>query len=200
MSFLLPNPQKIDQCLNPTAEHPSYLPHPGQVLSQTYQLGGAGLSGTPRSYLTLLQSILAGGDPSTPSPLLSPATIQSMFAPQLTTDQLKQDIAAQTWEHSPWGWTLGPFRWLSEIQPNWGLGGALTGAPLASGRGKGALFWSGFANTFWVLDRERDVALVVWGNSIPHGDERLFECWEEVERLVYEALDETRGGDRRAAL
>ena len=41
---------------------------------------------------------------------------------------------------------------------SWGYGGMLSGEGIPSGRGKGAMTWAGYAHTFWVVDRAKDVA------------------------------------------
>lgn len=73
-----------------------------------------------------------------------------------------------------------------------GYGGVLTGSGFPSGRGVGALHWSGMANTWWVVDREKDITFVIFLNVLPYGSTNAFACWKEIEPLLYKGLVKTR--------
>lgn len=152
----VPNPLRISMPHGPKAPgDPFTFSAEGESFPASVR-GGAGLSGSPRSYLALLRMLLRGGlAPDGVSRILQEATVDRMFAPQLQTDRQRADCAQWT------VWGADPFlrkRGAPFPGSDYGYGGLLTGEGYPSGRGRGAMSWSGYANTFWVVDRERDVA------------------------------------------
>ncbi|GAA6011433.1 hypothetical protein JCM11491_002783 [Sporobolomyces phaffii] len=160
--------------------------------------GGAGLSGSPKSYLKVLQMLLRGGagpattETGTPPRILKPETVDSMFLPRFSTDRedpvVKSFLPFVEERSDPWTHRSGKqFPGVS-----YAYGGLTSGEGFPSGRSKGALAWSGAANTFWVIDRTKDVAFVVWTCLIPHSHANLMDVWAEVETLIYSGVDEMR--------
>ncbi|KAI5476352.1 beta-lactamase [Pseudohyphozyma bogoriensis] len=172
----------------PDPSAPTLAPGPNFVASPPLcYRGGGGLVGSPSSYLKVLRALL----PSYTGPrLLKPSTIDIMFSPQLdeTNDAVPlKDLRGFMKSY------LDPF---SKDLPgeevkglNWGLGGALHGEELVSGRRKGALTWAGMANTYWVVDREKDVAFVLFTNVFPFADNTMFETWKQIEPEIYAGLE-----------
>ncbi|GAA5975927.1 hypothetical protein JCM5350_000781 [Sporobolomyces pararoseus] len=165
--------------------------------------GGAGLSGSPKSYLKVLQALLNGGvcPPSTSSDgsssrrerILSKESVDALFQPRFGSSDRESSIMKTflpfVEERSdPWSHRSG-----KQFEGcNFAFGGLTSGEGFPSGRSKGALAWSGAANTFWVVDRKKDVAFLVWTCLIPHSHENLMNVWEEVETLLYEGINEMR--------
>ncbi|BGO97475.1 hypothetical protein RTBOTA2_001774 [Rhodotorula toruloides] len=186
MSFM-PNPQQITMAYANAAD-PS-KPHtigPNPPLSETQHFGGAGLKGSPRSYLKILRLLLRGGELDGVR-LLKKETVDFMFQDQLETDQQRQDL--RTWCKEN---VCPSTRRAAEMSKDMtqGLAGVLTGKDLPTGRGAGAMAWSGLANTHWCIDREKDVAFVVWTNLLPWGDQRFFDLYYDVETELYKGLKE----------
>ncbi|GAA5974486.1 hypothetical protein JCM11641_003249 [Rhodosporidiobolus odoratus] len=185
-----PDPKRISMAYEPKTPGGPYTFDQGRLFSQTQYWGGTGLSGSPRSYLKILSCILRGGQAHNNEGnegvrLLQPETVDEMFKNHLSSEQQLEDLREFTKTgNDPWthrGRVAAP-------SMGHGYGGNLSGEGLPSGRGKGALTWSGYANTYWHIDREKDLAFLIWTNIIPHSSPRLFDLWEKVEPLVYEGL------------
>lgn len=116
--------------------------------SATLRYGGSGLKGSAPSYLRILRALLRGGalDDSTStsctsSRILKPETVDLMFTPQLTAAQ------RETYQRDQWagGEPFSRKAGKALEDADWGLGGALTGTGLTSGRSARSLHWSGMA-------------------------------------------------------
>ncbi|GJN93488.1 hypothetical protein Rhopal_006545-T1 [Rhodotorula paludigena] len=202
------NPDQIDMAeankSDPPQPHLLRRPIP---YSKTLRYGGSGLKGSAPSYLRILRALLRGGaleDES--SRILRPETVDIMFRPHLQNAQQVLDLRKEHYEG------LEPFSAKAGEAPqdtSFGLGGALGGTGLASGRGARALHWSGLAarlfslayalhahthlfrriqNTFWVIDRERDVCFLLFNNILPYGQGAMWDVWEKVEPELYKGL------------
>ncbi|GAA5894688.1 serine hydrolase domain-containing protein [Sporobolomyces salmoneus] len=162
--------------------------------------GGAGLSGSPKSYLKVLRSLLLGGTcasalntTDSQRRILRPETVDLLFRPRFDSsnkdDPIMKSYLPFVEERSdPWSHRTG--KQFEGV--NFAYGGLTSGEGFPSGRSRGALAWSGAASTFWVVDREKDVAFIVWSCIVPHSHENFMSVWEEVEPLLYKGLDEMR--------
>ncbi|GAA5949033.1 hypothetical protein JCM3765_003988 [Sporobolomyces pararoseus] len=157
----------------------------GRQFSQNISWGGAGLTGSPKSYLKILRMLLNGGKSSTGGQsVLKPETVDLMFSPRLDGELLKSFIPFVSQGNEPWS-----HKAKKQFEGvNYGLGGTLCGEGIPSGRSKGSLTWSGYANSFWVVDREKDVAFIVWSCLLPHSHSSVMDLWEKVEPKIYEGL------------
>ncbi|BGP37734.1 hypothetical protein JCM10449v2_001656 [Rhodotorula kratochvilovae] len=146
--------------------------------------GGAGLRGPAPSYLRFLRALLRGGELDG-ARILKEETVALMFEDHLVSDKQRADFHAfGVNDQEPFSRKAG--KPLPDM--SFGLGGGLSGKGLASGRGAKALTWSGMANTYWVIDRERDVAFVVWTNVLPYSVQQIHDLWEKAEVELYKGL------------
>ncbi|SGY85803.1 BQ5605_C009g05779 [Microbotryum silenes-dioicae] len=162
---------------------------PGSTLKENR--GGAGLFGSPASYLKIVRTLLGDGQPL----FQKSETVEEMFEDQTAGSERFQTSMSQFM-------TLGSDPFFGEAeQAGHGLGGALTGAKHGGGRSKGTLSWSGYCNTFWVADRNQGVAYVFFTNSTPtFAHPRIFSLWEKIEKDIFDgALHGRRSGSRRQA-
>lgn len=151
-----PNPARISMAYGPSAPGEPFTFSTKGESFPTRHTGGAGLSGSPASYLKILRMLLRGGlAQDGVTRVLRQETVDKMFTPSLQNEQQRKDCREWTvWGADPFLRRNGkPF-----AGSDFGMGGLLTGEGYPSGRGNGAMTWSGYANTFWVVDRERDVA------------------------------------------
>lgn len=144
--------------------------------------GGHGGCASMPDYLKALHSILAND-----GKLLKPETVEMMFTPQLSehcVEALRECIS------SPMG-ALFIGEWKPEKSKlDWGLGGILLMQDYEAGRRKkGTLCWGGVANTFWIIDRETDLALTFGTQVLPPGDKGAEEMITAVELGVYEMVN-----------
>lgn len=160
MTFERP-PNKINMAFVPT--DPSAAYDVGPETTWTFRGGGAGLHGSPRSYLTILQCLLNGGAIAGGGRLLSTATVDLMFEHHLSNDQQRADLSLSSRVDTD------PFTRLMAEPPavEWGYGGLLQPTPLFSGRGANAMTWSGVAFTYWIIDRQNDLAFMCVFNYVP---------------------------------
>ncbi|GAA5982464.1 hypothetical protein JCM5350_000421 [Sporobolomyces pararoseus] len=186
---------RVDVATTPEFEDSSLAPgspykfDAGRQFSQKISWGGAGLTGSPKSYLKILRMLLNGGKSSTPGgdgrSVLKPETVDLMFSPRLEGELLKTFIPFVSQGNDPWS-----HKAKKQFEGvNYGLGGTLCGEGIPSGRSKGSLTWSGYANSFWVVDREKDVAFIVWSCLLPHSHASVMNLWEKVEPKIYEGLE-----------
>jgi len=62
-------------------------------------------------------------------------------------------------------------------------------APGATGRGANTAWWCGLANCYWWCDREKGVAGILAGQTLPFGDMKVITSWFGAEKAVYDGLD-----------
>jgi CubicO group peptidase (beta-lactamase class C family) len=73
-----------------------------------------------------------------------------------------------------------------------GLGFALNSAPTAAGRAANTLSWAGIYNTFFWVDREKQVAAVLMTQVLPFLDAGAKQVVEDFDRAVYATRTGTR--------
>jgi len=146
-------------------------------------MGGGGLYGTARDYLTYLQMLMHGGQ-FNGGQVLRPETVALMS---------KNHIGAIT---VPGLWkTAAPDASLdvnlaSVFGPDlkWGLSFLINTQQGPAGRAPGSLTWAGLANTFFWLDPTKRVAGVILTQSLPFVDPRAVKLYGQFESGVYKAL------------
>ncbi|ORY78387.1 beta-lactamase/transpeptidase-like protein [Leucosporidium creatinivorum] len=183
----LPNPKTVDTAHGPIP----YTTTPGYSSGDPlHHWGGAGLFGSASSYLTILRALLGDGSLDG-ARILAKITVDLMFINNLAQDspareQQLQDIAELTLPSDPFALKRTAY----------GYGGWLSGEGYAHGRSETALTWSRMANTYWIVDKENDLAFMVFTNLLPFGDKAVFDCWKEVEPLLYEGAGKGRVGGK----
>jgi methyl acetate hydrolase len=143
--------------------------------------GGGGLHSTAEDYLKFVRAIMAGGQIGQRR-ILAAESIAQMGRNQIgelgvrtlpsLMPQLMRDGA---------------------VFPGWpdkfGLGFALNTQPLAKGRGANTLSWAGIYNTFFWIDREKGVCVVVMTQMLPFLDAGPQALVEDFGRAVYAWLE-----------
>lgn len=119
---------------------PAYTFEEGRQFSQNISWGGAGLTGSPKSYLKILRMLLNGGQSPEGKQVLKKETVDMMFEPRLEGNCLETFVPVVSQGNEPWSHKA------KKQFPgvNYGLGGTLCGEGIPSGRSKGSLTWSGF--------------------------------------------------------
>ena len=145
-------------------EHPR-LPA-GPVIE--YSAGG-GLFGSPKDYLTFLKCMLNNGKYDG-GQILNSETIELMFNNQL-----------------PNGLTLNAGGKSMESDTH-GLAWAIEDSEDELLRSKGSAYWSGLANSYYSLDKEKDVAIVYFTNFFPYADKETVDFYRLFEKEVYTSL------------
>tara|TARA_R110002073_G_scaffold279026_1_gene442832 strand:+ start:71551 stop:72696 length:1146 start_codon:yes stop_codon:yes gene_type:complete len=124
---------------------------------------GGGLFGSPKDYLTFLQCMLNNGKYDG-GQLLKPETVEMMSNNQLPTGITLKD------------------------GDTYGLAWAIENSTDEIVRSKGSVYWSGIANSYYSLDKEKDVAIVYFTNFFPYGDKETLDFYRLFEKEVYSSL------------
>jgi CubicO group peptidase (beta-lactamase class C family) len=145
-----------------------------------FLMGGGGLYGTVRDYLAFARMIMQGG--------------RYRGRQLLRTDTV--DLMAQNHTGTL---PIGPFKTAAPALSNdvdlfpgmpkgWGLSFLINGSPLPTGRSAGSLAWAGLANTYFWIDRSRQVCGVFASQLLPFYDDATIDLFTKFETEVYQAL------------
>ncbi len=143
-----------------------------------YQAGGHGMFGSPRDYLRFTRAILRRGELDGVR-ILKAETVDRMASNQigdLPAGQVRSVIPEMALEIKP----------PPGIDFGWGLGFLINRQALPTGRGMGALSWSGVANTYFWIDPGRDLTGVAMAQILPFGDPAAFNLAIGVEVTAYQ--------------
>jgi methyl acetate hydrolase len=141
--------------------------------------GGGGLFSTARDYLTLARAIMAGGQAGQ-AKILTADSVASMGRNQigdLTIRPFQSVMPELATDNAALAGDLDKF----------GLGFALNSKPSSAGRGANTLAWAGIFNTFFWIDREKQVSAVLMTQMLPGLDPGPAKLLEEFDRAVYQA-------------
>ena len=74
------------------------------------------------------------------------------------------------------------------VSKKWGLSFLINAAPLPTGRSAGSLGWAGLANTYFWIDRTKQVCGVFLSQVLPFYDATALDLLTTFETEVYRAL------------
>jgi CubicO group peptidase (beta-lactamase class C family) len=128
--------------------------------------GGAGLFGPPLDYFKLLHSLLRNDEK-----LLKKSTVDDMFQPQLNAAGIKTyeeklaipDVNVQV-SDLPAG-----------TRVDYGLGAGLIKTDIPGRWKAGTLYWSGYPNLHWYIDRKSGIAGIIGSQLHAPGDPKFVE-------------------------
>jgi CubicO group peptidase (beta-lactamase class C family) len=147
------------------------------VTAVQYYSGGGGLYSTASDYLKFARAVLAGGQLQGRR-ILSASSIATMGTNQigaLTVRNLPSVIPQLATDGSVLPGALDKF----------GLGFALNSKPIDKGRGANTMSWAGIYNTFFWIDREKQVCAVLLTQALPFLDAGSMKLLEDFDRAVY---------------
>ena len=143
-------------------------------------MGGGGLYGTAADYLTFTQMIMRGGT-------LNGVTV---LRPETVTQMAQNHIGAL--EVPPVKSAMPTLSNDVELFPGmstkWGLSFVINTQPLPTGRSAGSLAWAGLANTYFWIDRTKQVCGVFLSQVLPFYDATAVDLLVKFESAVYRAL------------
>jgi CubicO group peptidase (beta-lactamase class C family) len=145
-----------------------------------FLMGGGGLYGTARDYLTFTQMIMGGGS-------LDGAQVLR----RETVDLMAQNHIAPL--DIPVMKTAAPalsndVELFPGMRKGWGLSFLINTQPAPTGRAAGGLAWAGLANTYFWIDRTRRVSGVFLSQVLPFWDHTALDLLGKFETEVYRAL------------
>lgn len=135
--------------------------------------GGAGLYGAPVDYFKMLQSLLINDEK-----LLEKPSVEDMFKPQLNEagiKSLKENLAYPDINVQMSDLPMG-------TDVNFGLGSGLLMEDLPGRWKEGTLYWSGYPNLHWFIDRKSGIASMIGSQLHAPGDPKFVEfarLWSE---------------------
>jgi methyl acetate hydrolase len=145
--------------------------------------GGGGLFSTAPDYTKFVRALLGDGQLDGRR-ILSAESVAAMaknHIGNLQMQPLSSQIPAMMVGNAVMPGSLDKF----------GLGFALNSKPTDAGRGANTMSWAGIFNTFFWIDRERQVGAVVLTQLLPFLDPQVKKLVDEFDRLVY-ATTKTR--------
>jgi CubicO group peptidase (beta-lactamase class C family) len=155
----------------------SRQPAPAAV-KVTFFSGGGGLYSTPPDYLRFVRAMMAGGQLDKQR-ILSAESVASMGRNQigsLTVRQLPSMIAQ----------FAVPNAILPGAPDKFGLGFGLNSKPRGTSRGLNTMTWAGIYNTFFWIDREKQIGAVFFTQMLPGMEPNVTKLVEEFEGVVYQ--------------
>jgi len=145
-----------------------------------FLMGGGGLNGTAPDYLAFTQMILHGGRFNGAQVLRSE-----------TVDQMAQNHIGAL-EIGPMKTAMPGLSHDVELFPGmskkWGLSFLINTAQSPTGRSAGSLAWAGLANTYFWIDRRKQVSGVFLSQVLPFFDPTAIDLLTKFETEVYRAL------------
>ena len=145
-----------------------------------FLMGGGGLYGTARDYLTFTQMILQGG------------TLNGVqVLRRETVDLMSQNHIAQL--DVPTMKTAAPglsndVDLFPGMRKGWGLSFLINTQDAPTGRSAGSLAWAGLANTYFWIDRTKRVSGVFLSQVLPFYDTTAIDLFAKFETEIYKAL------------
>jgi len=149
-----------------------------------FHMGGGGLYGTAPDYIRFVRMLLNGGELDG-CRVLKAETARLMgenHMGDLVMNKLPTTNPQVSNEFDPW----------PDQDKKWGLGFMMNTQPTPEGRSPGSLAWAGLANTYFWVDRSRDVAGVIMMQLLPFIDAKAIDLFNLFERGVYASLGSTK--------
>ena len=143
-------------------------------------MGGGGLYGTAGDYLKFAQMIMRGGTLDG-TPVLRPETVDLMsqnHIGQLEVGVIKTAIPALS----------NDVELFPGMSKKWGLSFLINTQQAPTGRSAGSLAWAGLANTYFWIDRTKQVCGVFLSQVLPFFDATATGLFAKFETEVYRAL------------
>jgi len=145
-----------------------------------FVMGGGGLYGTASDYLKFAQMIMRGGTLDG-TPVLRPETVdlmgQNHIGP-LEVGAIETAIPALS----------NDVELFPGMSTKWGLSFVINTQPLPTGRSANSLAWAGLANTYFWIDRTKQVCGVFLSQVLPFFDATAVDLFVKFETEVYRAL------------
>jgi methyl acetate hydrolase len=145
-----------------------------------FLMGGGGLYGTARDYLTFTQMIVQGGTLGG-AQLLRRETVDLMAQNQIAPLDIPYIKTAAPGLSNDVDLFPG-------MRKGWGLSFLINTQDAPTGRSAGSLAWAGLANTYFWIDRTKRVSGVFLSQLLPFYDKTTIDLFGKFETEVYRAL------------
>jgi len=162
------------------SEQGELTPLPYSRPSGDFFSGGGGLRSTAGDYIRFLRAILNGGELDGVR-FLTAASVELMAQNHIGDLEAAYSTV-----------TLAPklsndFDFMPDSVDKFGLGFLINTDPVPRGRSAGSLMWAGLYNSYYWIDREKDICGVVITQILPFYDADVLVLLNEFETAVYAA-------------
>ena len=142
--------------------------------------GGGGLRSTARDYVRFLRAILNRGELDGVR-VLSAASVDLMAENHIGELEAADSVVTQAPNLS------NDFDFLPDSADKFGLGFLINTQPIPGGRSAGSLAWAGLYNSYYWIDKEKDICGVLITQILPFYDADVLALLNEFEKAVYAA-------------
>ena len=158
-----------------------YQPIPAEQGSLSFYGGGGGLYSTVFDYSRVMRALLNGGVLDDQR-ILSEGLVEQMFQNQIGELNVSKGEAQIKALSNDFDMGFGS-------QAKWGLGFLVSPDGTENGRSAGSVSWAGLFNSYFWIDREKDICAVFATQVLPFYDEKAIETLKLYERAVYDLVD-----------
>ena len=158
-----------------------YQPIPAEHGSLSFYGGGGGLYSTVLDYSRVMRALLNGGVLDDQR-ILSEGLVEQMFQNQIGELNVSKGEAQIKALSNDFDMGFGS-------QAKWGLGFLVSPDGTENGRSAGSVSWAGLFNSYFWIDREKDICAVFATQVLPFYDEKAIETLKLYERAVYDLVD-----------
>lgn len=161
---------------------------PTRSQSPEMHSGGAGIFSTASDYLSLLVPLINDGIGGNGRRILKAETVSMMLEDHLKHLGITKGVSSGS-AKSDLDWSLTESLISTPEEPKgWGLTFALSKKQFASGRPAGTADWGGIANLSW-LAAPGKLALVIFNQILPYGDDGFAQLQKQAEKLIWSDLE-----------
>jgi CubicO group peptidase (beta-lactamase class C family) len=150
------------------------------VQDPEFEMGGGGLYSTAGDYLQFIRMILNRGR-ANGAQVLKPETVDLMSRNamgDLKVTMLKTIVPASS----------NDAEFFPGMPKSWGLTFMINDQPAPTGRSVGSLAWAGLANTYFWIDRRKDVGGAYMTQVLPFADTKSLPLFYAFETSVYRSM------------
>ncbi len=151
-----------------------------QATAVTFFSGGGGLFSTAADYVKFMRALLQGGQLDGKR-ILSAESVSTMGQNHIGTLNLRLMSSQVPQLASNSGAMVGS-------PDKFGLGFAINSKPTAAGRSVNTMSWAGIYNTFFWIDREKQIAAVFMTQLLPFLEPGVAKVVDDFDRAVYALL------------
>ncbi|MBV8737071.1 MAG: beta-lactamase family protein [Alphaproteobacteria bacterium] len=164
------------------SENGSLAPIPFEIPQEPeFEMGGGGLYSTAPDYLAFVRLFLDNGT-ANGRQVLKPETVRLMAENaigDLRVQPLRTAMPASS----------NDAEFFPGMLKKWSLGFMISTEAVPGGRSAGSLAWAGLGNTYFWIDRAKDIGGVILMQLLPFADANALALFNRFEKAVYTALN-----------
>ena len=146
-----------------------------------FYMGGGGIYGTAEDYEAYIKMMLNDGLAANGNRILKPETVELMgqnHIGDIEAGVLKPVLTDMA----------HPTDFFPGTSQKWGLSFLINMQDSPNGRAAGSMSWAGLANSYFWIDRKKQVGGVIITQILPFGDPYVLKLYEGFEQAVYKSV------------